>query len=89
MSLDSMSRIFQNLNGVAEDIELQFDDDGTATVFNAAYNTHPVVIHGNGASKILLNYLGNYIAHQWSATTGCFDCGDKSHLDFKVSILKV
>ena len=84
-----MSRIFQNLNGVAEDIELQFDDDSAATVFNAAYNTHPVVIHGNGASKILLNYLGNYIAHQWSTTTGCFDCGDKSHLDFKVSILKV
>lgn len=27
-----MSRIFQNLNGVVDDVELQFDDAGNATV---------------------------------------------------------
>ncbi|KAK6733911.1 hypothetical protein RB195_017586 [Necator americanus] len=30
IGLDTMSRIFQNLNGVTDDVELQFDDNGNA-----------------------------------------------------------
>lgn len=32
MTLDSMSRIFQNLNGVVSDVQLEFNDDGDALV---------------------------------------------------------
>ncbi|CAI4231375.1 unnamed protein product [Auanema sp. JU1783] len=81
IGLDSMSRIFQNLNGVVDDVELQFDDNGDALAYNAAYNTHPAIIHGNGPSKKYLNYLTNYLAKRWSSATGCFNCGDKSRLD--------
>ena len=32
MTLDSMARIFQNLNGAEEDVEVEFADDGKALV---------------------------------------------------------
>ncbi|KAH7693858.1 Procollagen-lysine,2-oxoglutarate 5-dioxygenase precursor [Aphelenchoides avenae] len=73
ITLDSISRIFQNLNGVQ--VEREFDnEDGHAMVFNADYNTHPAVIHGNGPSKIRLNQLGNYIAHRYNRDFGCRLC---------------
>ncbi|VDO95213.1 unnamed protein product [Heligmosomoides polygyrus] len=81
MELDSMSRIFQNLNGVVDDVELQFDDAGNATAYNAAYNTHPVILHGNGPSKDHLNYLANYVSRRWSSITGCSFCGKKPKLN--------
>ncbi|KHJ92978.1 hypothetical protein OESDEN_07118 [Oesophagostomum dentatum] len=81
IGLDTMSRIFQNLNGVTDDIELQFQDDGEALAYNAAYNTHPAILHGNGPSKIYLNYLANYVSGRWSSTTGCSFCGKKPKLD--------
>ncbi|VDL76330.1 unnamed protein product [Nippostrongylus brasiliensis] len=81
IGLDSMSRIFQNLNGVTDDVELQFDDEGNALASNAAYNTHPAILHGNGPSKKHLNYLANYVARRWSSTAGCLFCGKKTKLD--------
>ncbi|KJH50211.1 hypothetical protein DICVIV_03650 [Dictyocaulus viviparus] len=87
IGLDSMARIFQNLNGVEDDVELQFDDDGNALAYNAAYNTHPAIIHGNGPSKRHLNYLANYIAGRWSSTTGCAICGTKWNLNIEVIAL--
>ncbi|KAK5986363.1 Multifunctional procollagen lysine hydroxylase and glycosyltransferase [Trichostrongylus colubriformis] len=81
IGLDSVSRIFQNLNGVVDDVELQFDDAGTALAYNAAYNTHPAILHGNGPSKRHLNYLANYVANRWSSTKGCVICGKKTKLD--------
>ncbi|KAI1727368.1 procollagen-lysine,2-oxoglutarate 5-dioxygenase 3 [Ditylenchus destructor] len=70
MELDSLSRIFQNLNGMTDSVTLEFDDDGYAQIYNKHYNTHPAVIHGNGPSKIYLNYLGNYIAHTYNLEDG-------------------
>lgn len=32
MGLDSISRIFQNLNGVQDDVKIEFDQEGTAYV---------------------------------------------------------
>lgn len=61
MELDSLSRIFQNLNGMRESLSLDFEDEYTQ-IYNKHYNTHPAIIHGNGPSKLYLNYLGNYIA---------------------------
>lgn len=74
IQLDSMSRIFQNLNGVVEDVELQFHVDGTPEAYNAAYNTKPLIVHGNGPSKSHLNYLGNYIGNRWNSELGCRKC---------------
>uniref|UniRef100_A0A914W011 procollagen-lysine 5-dioxygenase n=1 Tax=Plectus sambesii TaxID=2011161 RepID=A0A914W011_9BILA len=76
MTLDSMARIFQNLNGAEEDVEVEFDDSGKALAHNVAYNTHPVVIHGNGASKRYLDYLGNYLGNNWNSKTGCVACNE-------------
>ncbi|PIO75240.1 hypothetical protein TELCIR_02729 [Teladorsagia circumcincta] len=81
IGLDSVSRIFQNLNGVVDDVELQFDDDGNALAYNAAYNTHPAILHGNGPSKRHLNYLANYVANRWSANKGCTICAKKPKLE--------
>lgn len=75
MDLDSMSKIFQNLNGVIEDVELQFKEDGTPEAYNAAYNTKPLIVHGNGPSKSHLNYLGNYLGNRWNSQLGCRTCG--------------
>ncbi|CAI5441459.1 unnamed protein product [Caenorhabditis angaria] len=83
IGLDSMSMIFQNLNGVIEDVELQFSDQtGEPNAYNAAYNTHPLIIHGNGPSKYHLNYLANYLGNKWNAETGCRECGKPKNFDF-------
>ncbi|VDM48459.1 unnamed protein product [Toxocara canis] len=83
ISLDSMSYIFQNLNGVKDDIALEFDDNGDAHVTNVPYNTHPIIIHGNGPSKLFLNYLANYIGKTWSAQEGCLFCENDKLVNLK------
>ncbi|VDK69176.1 unnamed protein product [Litomosoides sigmodontis] len=80
MTLDSMSILFQNLNGASGDVKLEVSDEGSGAyfvsnffippavdedefcwIYNFVYNTYPLVIHGNGPSKLHLNHLGNYI----------------------------
>ena len=73
MKLDSRSKFFQNLNGVFGEIELRFGPDDT-TVHNTLYHTHPVIIHGNGPSKLHLNSLGNYLSKSWTLSQGCNTC---------------
>jgi procollagen-lysine,2-oxoglutarate 5-dioxygenase len=34
----------------------------------------PLIVHGNGGSKLLLNSLGNYVANSWSLEEGCLNC---------------
>lgn len=43
---------------------------------NLAYDTLPVLIHGNGPTKLQLNYLGNYIPRFWTFETGCAVCDE-------------
>ena len=74
IGLDSISRIFFNLNGATEEAEIEYDEEGQAQVFHKSYNTHPVVIHGNGPSKIYLNHLENYVAGGYNKRTGCQKC---------------
>lgn len=73
IKLDSRSKLFQTLNGAFGEIELRFGSDDT-TVHNTMYHTHPVIIHGNGGSKLHLNSLGNYIAKSWTLSQGCNTC---------------
>uniref|UniRef100_A0AAZ3SLN4 PLOD1-3-like GT domain-containing protein n=1 Tax=Oncorhynchus tshawytscha TaxID=74940 RepID=A0AAZ3SLN4_ONCTS len=60
MTLDHRSRIFQNLNGAIEEVVLKFEK-ARVRARNVAYDTLPVIIHGNGPTKLQLNYLGNYV----------------------------
>lgn len=73
MKLDTHSRIFQNLNGQFGDVSLKFEDDDVR-IQNTVYQTIPVVIHGNGPTKVLLNSLGNYLAKSWTVSDGCLAC---------------
>ncbi|XP_067117894.1 multifunctional procollagen lysine hydroxylase and glycosyltransferase LH3 [Osmerus mordax] len=75
MTLDHRSRIFQNLNGALEEVVLKFEK-ARVRARNVAYDTLPVVIHGNGPTKLQLNYLGNYVPMAWTHETGCGICDD-------------
>ncbi|XP_023821824.1 procollagen-lysine,2-oxoglutarate 5-dioxygenase 3 isoform X4 [Oryzias latipes] len=73
ITLDHRSQIFQNLNGAIDEVVLKFEK-GRARVRNVAYDTLPVVIHGNGPTKLQLNYLGNYVPTAWTYENGCGVC---------------
>uniref|UniRef100_A0A8C3E6A6 Procollagen-lysine,2-oxoglutarate 5-dioxygenase 1 n=1 Tax=Corvus moneduloides TaxID=1196302 RepID=A0A8C3E6A6_CORMO len=75
ISLDHRSRIFQNLNGALDEIVLKFENS-QVRARNLLYDTLPVVIHGNGPTKLQLNYLGNYIPQIWTFETGCTVCDE-------------
>lgn len=47
-------------------------------VKNIMYHTEPKVLHGNGPSKLALNYLGNYLADSWNSLEGCVRCKDSN-----------
>lgn len=38
----------------------------------------PLILHGNGGSKLLLNSLGNYVAKAWSPEEGCISCWENT-----------
>ncbi|XP_059831029.1 multifunctional procollagen lysine hydroxylase and glycosyltransferase LH3-like isoform X2 [Hypanus sabinus] len=80
ITLDHRSIIFQNLNGALDEVVLKFER-GKARVRNIAQDTLPVIIHGNGPTKLQLSYLGNYIPNAWTHETGCGIC-DEDMLDF-------
>lgn len=82
IKLDHRAEIFQNLNGATGDVELR-SLDADPYVHNTAYGTTPLVIHGNGPSKVLLNSLGNYIAKSWNQKEGCLVCNDSFNLGQK------
>ncbi|XP_034185408.2 procollagen lysyl hydroxylase [Osmia lignaria lignaria] len=73
IKLDHKSEIFQNLYGAVADVELKFEGAKTSLV-NTVYNTEPLILHGNGYSKLSLNSLGNYLANAWSPEEGCITC---------------
>ena len=71
--LDHTAKLFQNLNGEQENVELRFAGN-EPYVENLVYETKPIIIHGNGPSKLLLNNLGNYLAHSYDLENGCLEC---------------
>ncbi|KAG1656869.1 Procollagen-lysine,2-oxoglutarate 5-dioxygenase 3 [Nymphon striatum] len=77
ISLDHKSRIFQCLHGAVNDMELRFSEED-AYLRNMAHDTHPLIIHGNGGSKLALNSFGNYLAKSWHPETGCSICKENT-----------
>uniref|UniRef100_A0AAQ4QYL9 procollagen-lysine 5-dioxygenase n=1 Tax=Gasterosteus aculeatus aculeatus TaxID=481459 RepID=A0AAQ4QYL9_GASAC len=75
MTLDHRSRIFQNLNGAVEEVVLKFERS-KVRARNVAFDTLPVIVHGNGPTKLQLNYLGNYVPSAWTFETGCGICDE-------------
>uniref|UniRef100_A0A8C4MEG9 Procollagen-lysine,2-oxoglutarate 5-dioxygenase 1 n=1 Tax=Equus asinus asinus TaxID=83772 RepID=A0A8C4MEG9_EQUAS len=75
ITLDHRCRIFQNLVGALDEVVLKFEM-GHVRARNLAYDTLPVLIHGNGPTKLQLNYLGNYIPRFWTFETGCTVCDE-------------
>jgi hypothetical protein len=59
------------------DVELMFGGQ-EAYLQNTVYNTVPLVVHGNGPSKLVLNTFGNYLAKSWNPEDGCLSCWDDS-----------
>uniref|UniRef100_A0A6J0SN88 Procollagen-lysine,2-oxoglutarate 5-dioxygenase 1 n=1 Tax=Pogona vitticeps TaxID=103695 RepID=A0A6J0SN88_9SAUR len=88
ITLDHQCRLFQNLNGALDDVVLKFETR-RVRVRNLAFDTLPVVIHGNGPTKLQLNYLGNYVPQVWTFETGCTVCAEglKSLADVKDEVL--
>lgn len=62
IKLDHKSKIFQNLNGATTEVELSFQQV-YPKLLNTMYDTEPLVLHGNGPSKRILNTLGRYSAN--------------------------
>ncbi|XP_024915017.1 procollagen-lysine,2-oxoglutarate 5-dioxygenase 1 isoform X1 [Cynoglossus semilaevis] len=75
ITLDSKCRLFQNLHGALDEVVLKFEDSHVRAR-NVLYDTLPVIIHGNGPTKLQLNYLGNYIPNTWTFETGCTVCNE-------------
>lgn len=81
MKIDSLSKVFQNLNGATGDVEVRFLGR-EAYLHNTATSTVPVVVRGNGHSHLLLNTLGSYLARAWNQEDGCRACWeDMIHLE--------
>ncbi|CAH8661573.1 unnamed protein product [Schistosoma margrebowiei] len=81
IELDKTSRIFQNLNGAFNDVELHFNDE-TGYLFNKMFSTTPIIAHGNGPIKVEFNSLSNYLAYSWSPTKNCKHC-DEDNIEFQ------
>ncbi|XP_064008901.1 procollagen-lysine,2-oxoglutarate 5-dioxygenase 2 isoform X1 [Pogoniulus pusillus] len=73
ITLDHKCAIFQTLNGAVDEVLLKFEE-GKVRARNSMYDTLPITVHGNGPTKIHLNYLGNYIPNAWTRETGCSVC---------------
>ncbi|XP_019487107.1 PREDICTED: procollagen-lysine,2-oxoglutarate 5-dioxygenase 2 [Hipposideros armiger] len=73
ITLDHKCKIFQALNGAVDEVVLKFEN-GKARAKNVFYETLPVTINGNGPTKVLLNYFGNYVPNAWTQENGCTLC---------------
>jgi procollagen-lysine,2-oxoglutarate 5-dioxygenase len=82
--LDHKSDVFQNLNGAVNEVEVvevkPKEGAETYAVKNVMYHTRPLILHGNGPSKISLNYIGNYVPNAWNSVEGCVHCKE-DHFD--------
>lgn len=76
ITLDSKCRLFQNLLGSLDEVVLKFEE-GRVRARNLVYDTLPVLIHGNGPTKLQINYLGNYIPNSWTFEAGCRVCQEE------------
>lgn len=65
--LDHRSEIFQNLHGATNVVQIEYDAvTQTSYLFNSDFETKPMILHGNGLSKLNLNSLANYLGETYS-----------------------
>lgn len=81
IELDHKAELFQNLNGALNDVELRFEDS-KPFLRNVAFETNPLVIHGNGPTKLAFNGLANYIPSAWNKDDQCTSCWEDVHGEF-------
>ena len=55
-------------------MQLLFDNNGQPYLHNVLHDVRPLVLHGNGPTKVLLNTLGNYIPKAWNSEDQCTSC---------------
>ena len=55
-------------------------------MWNVVYDTSPLIIHGNAATKPYIDTLGNYVPKSWNPKDGCTACLERT---IKMSNLKV
>ncbi|KAF9804957.1 hypothetical protein SFRURICE_007860 [Spodoptera frugiperda] len=70
---------YLNSGGFIADVQLK---SNTSTeiwpyIENVVTKQRPLIVHGNGPSKLTLNHFGNYLAKAWSSTEGCAMCNEK------------
>lgn len=53
-------------------------DDKEAYLENVAYNTRPLILHGNGLAKVPFNSLANYLGKMWNPSDGCIACKENT-----------
>lgn len=76
IKLDSRSELFQNLNGAEKQVRMDFaEETGEGFLRNVDSDTVPMVVHGNGPSKVTLNGFGNYLAGAF-VRGECKTCGE-------------
>ena len=64
------------------DVKLQFENNVQPYLQNIVFDHRPLVVHGNGPSKLHLNTLGNYIPEAWNSEDQCTSCWDNT-IEFK------
>lgn len=75
IKLDHKSEIFQNLHGAYSEVVLQANSSVEwPYIENIALNTTPLIVHGNGPTKVTLSSLSSYLARSWSPVHGCRHC---------------
>ncbi|XP_065313263.1 procollagen-lysine,2-oxoglutarate 5-dioxygenase-like [Gordionus sp. m RMFG-2023] len=70
---ESISEDVFSFSGISDS-----SSSGILTVINVVHKSEPMVIHGNGNSKIQLNYLSNYVPLAWSVVDGCLSCKENT-----------
>ena len=72
IKLDYNCEIFQTLSGL--NINLFDININKSRIFNSITSSNPCIIHGNGGvrSKLLLNYISNYIPLKWRPVYGYY-----------------
>ncbi|XP_050309615.1 procollagen-lysine,2-oxoglutarate 5-dioxygenase isoform X2 [Anthonomus grandis grandis] len=87
IQLDHLSEIIHNLHGASDILEIKTVEhkEGPETYYlkNRETGTEPLIVHGNGRSKVTLNYLSNYLPNGvWNSIDGCVSC-KKGQLDLE------
>nr|XP_018912305.1 PREDICTED: procollagen-lysine,2-oxoglutarate 5-dioxygenase 3 isoform X1 [Bemisia tabaci] len=76
IKLDYKAEIFQALSFAEDDVEVRWNDETGAFLYNKRHSTAPLIVQGNGKSKHLLNTLGNYLPNKWTPQAGCLTCAE-------------